>query len=486
MRTMARQKKPEPREVRISLGGTEHVIRVNFEILEIEGDGQLTYVVPADPKSIDAVRALGMDVLNSRGSGEKKPGGLTNREILQSLVRLREAFGVRDRREDREVLFTQWRGTDATIPSTNVDVSCGHWRKVFRKAIEARGRGEYADMGPIGKLGPREFIETLLGLEATKLLMRANYFGLLTVEEQSRYERALDVLHDASASLCEKGQARADVQRLEDLHDQRYRDYYELRAELLAGERAPEEVKREFDNLRKRKRHPHMKDFARLLTTEARDASENIPYELGMAMVLKRLKDEGLLEPGPDEVLAKFMHRGHPFLCDIVPATHPIGQLLLQSQAFRRAMRRVGEEMGSDAALCDLAGSILAACDVYRLAVAETRHEEGRLAAKRKRRTREGMKPEDSYGETRDGRAASDTGMEVLRESKPGLTEEEIRGRFGEDAAKIVVYMRRKGLCGYAKARVSELAGEYGVHRATIHRWCQEAESILQSLQGRQ
>lgn len=97
-------------------------------------------------------------------------------------------------------------------------------------------------------------------------------------------------------------------------------------------------------------------------------------YVRGMAIVEESLVKQALLDDAASRGLFRFLHGAHEYLDGIVPALHPICELMLHSDSFlTAAVSRFEAKPVTLKAQADFYGAIQAVVGVYRSRVMQNR-----------------------------------------------------------------------------------------------------------------
>ena len=417
-------------------------------------------------------------------------------EELMAIAEARAGLPRRGRRLIRQPLFPKLRGPDPTQLSQEADIKAAARGEQFLRLCFGHSAGRNPDWNdmPAGKL-----LRWCLEVECVVLLRETDHLWLLTTDERVRRIKAQEVLLDEGASSAEKETAGKVLQESERNLDDRYRQYYTLRKELMTGGLSDEQLLRRVDNLRKSKTHPEHKNMARLLKTDNEDMCDYRPYFGAMDLVRQELVRHGYLGDYPSLSFYVFLHRPHEFLSGIVPALHPLYHLFLQSLSFRAAVAQYASEnlngkgAKSPRTVCNLYGAILAIVETYAEAVHVQRAKDSDRSGKVQHRRGSDLIAESSFDESwgtavpgqngphrplggteEDRKRAERNMLKDFNQSPPAIDIDTLRQHFNEGAAKkIDVCLRRN------KESVQQLAEEYGCDRITIWRWCKEAKKLL-------
>ena len=354
----------------VCCGDREHRVELEELTLPVSGGPDLKHY-EVDVGAANAPVLVVGHALLDRHLDQCVARGLLRREQadeVRTIVALADFLPERGRRLQRQVLSRRLRSADPTKLSAEADRRAGRKAKQLEAVCRAHRDGR---LQGLGDLSAGQLLSLLVGNETAALLRELEAGWLLTPDERATRRRARAVLADRAASDQERKRAQGEVEGIEAELDARYGGYYELRRELFGGGLTAAEVAREIDNLRKSKTTPYGKAAARLLVTEAEDMAVYWPYAAAMACLRRGLKRQGRLTDPASRGLYDFMHSPRPLLSGIVPALHPIGDLLLQSVAFRRAVATYaaedldGQGGKSPTTICALYGAVIAVAEVY-------------------------------------------------------------------------------------------------------------------------
>jgi len=486
-------------DVQLDHNGESYRIRVRLIPLPLPGGSEMVHFEAVDAGDLDGpLYRLGRKVLLDRLRARAANGDMSPELVqeFEGLVRNRQALPKRGRRIARQVLPSRFTDADATKLSLKLDRKAAHRAAQFKGICTRFRDGEYPELN-VMTVG--ELLLLVLEEHAVELIRETDYVSLLTPDERVERKRARAILRDERAAPEQRAWAEEAYERSERTLDERYEAYYALRRQLMRRAMPPFEVQRLVDNLRKSKRRPELKGMARLLKTDNVDVDCYLPYNAAMVLVCKELRARGYLADLPSQGVCAFMDWPHEYLSGIVPALHPIGALLLQSERFREAVATHATEnidgrgAKSPDTVCDLYGAVLAAVEVYAEEVQELRAKDMMRAGKVVHRHGGESRTEVSFEESR-GTADSprhpvsgaeetrkQAELDLRREALSGpplVTDEDIAAKFGEDAEDVKTYFRREGRGGRIRTGAEDLAAEYGVHRATIWRRAQRGKMV--------
>lgn len=149
--------------------------------------------------------------------------------------------------------------------------------------------------------------------------------------------------------------------------------YPEFRDEIIGiAANEPDRASRELLRAQKSK-DSNRKLFAKCLMLDATDLLSAC-YVRGMAIVEESLVKQALLDDAASRGLFRFLHGAHEYLDGIVPALHPICELMLHSDSFlTAAVSRFEAKPVTLKAQADFYGAIQAVVGVYRSRVMQNR-----------------------------------------------------------------------------------------------------------------